>query len=250
MDSIMNFLTTSVPTWVSISFILSFSITFFMIANVAKAAALKAGFESPKALNMGRIVLVFCFIYIIYVSLMSFTGIFQVNTLPPRILLFTAIPLLIFYFAVVFRSKIYWTLLENAPLESLIRIHIFRFVGVFFIIAYAYEALPKTFALVGGIGDIFAAVTAIFVANAVENKKTYAPKLALIWNIIGFWDIVNVIVTAIVTTKYAIENGTPGVIEMANFPFCWIAAFAPATIVFLHISIFKKLKMMKQTQNN
>lgn len=242
----MNILTASVPAWVSISFIFSFSIVFFMIANTAKTAALKAGFDAQKASNIWKTVLGFCFIYIIYVSLMSFTGIFQVNALPPRILLFTAIPLLIFFFGVVFRSKIYWTLLENAALESLIRLHIFRFVGVFFILAYLYGALPKTFALVGGIGDIFAAVTAIFVANAVENRKTYAPKLALIWNIIGFWDIVNVVVSAIITTKYALEDGTKGVLEMANFPFCWIAAFAPATIVFLHIGIFKKLKMMKK----
>lgn len=242
----MNILTASVPAWVSISFIFSFSIVFFMIANTAKTAALKAGFDAQKASNIWKTVLGFCFIYIIYVSLMSFTGIFQVNALPPRILLFTAIPLLIFYFGVVFRSKIYWTLLENAALESLIRLHIFRFVGVFFILAYLYGALPKTFALVGGIGDIFAAVTAIFVANAVENRKTYAPKLALIWNIIGFWDIVNVVVSAIITTKYALEDGTKGVLEMANFPFCWIAAFAPATIVFLHIGIFKKLKMIKK----
>lgn len=242
----MNILTASVPTWVSISFIFSFSIVFFMIANTAKTAALKAGFDAKKASNIWKTVLGFCFIYIIYVSLMSFTGIFQVNALPPRILLFTAIPLLVFYFGVVFRSKIYWTLLENAALESLIRIHIFRFVGVFFILAYLYGALPKTFALVGGIGDIFAAVTAIFVANAVENRRAYAPKLALIWNIIGFWDIVNVVVSAIITTKYALEDGTKGVLEMANFPFCWIAAFAPATIVFLHIGIFKKLKMMKK----
>lgn len=242
----MNILTTSVPVWVSISFILAFSVLFFMIANTAKTAALTAGFAPQKASNIWKTIIAFCFIYIIYVSLMSFTGIFQVNTLPPRILLFTAIPLLIFYFGVVFRSEIYWTLLENAQLESLIRIHIFRFVGVFFIIAYVYGALPKTFALVGGIGDIFAAFTAIFVANAIENKKTYAPKLALIWNIIGFWDIVSVIVSAIIATKYAIADGTQGVLEMANFPFCWIAAFAPATIVFLHIGIFKKLKMIKK----
>jgi hypothetical protein len=245
----MTILTTSVPAWISILFILTFSITFFMIARVAQSAALRAGLEPQKVLNMERVILAFCFIYIIYVSLMSFTGIFQVNTLPPRILLFTTVPLFIFYFAVVFRSKIYWTLLKNVRLESLIRIHIFRFVGVFFIISYAYGALPKTFALVGGIGDIFAAFTAIFVANAVENKKIYAPKLALIWNIIGFWDIVNVIVTAIATTKYAIENGTQNLTEMGNFPFCWIAAFAPATIVFLHITIFKKLKMVKQIEN-
>lgn len=240
---IMNILTASVPAWVSISFIGAFSVSFFMIANVAKNAALKAGFGVEKASKIWKTVIAFCFIYIIYVSLMSFTGIFQVNALPPRILIFTAIPLLIFYFAVVFRSKIYWTLLENADLASLIRVHIFRLVGVFFILAYLYGALPKTFALVGGIGDIFAAVTAIFVAKAVENRKTYAPKLALIWNIIGFWDIVSVVFSAFMTTKYALADGTKGVLEMGNFPFCWIAAFAPATIIFLHIGIFKKLKM-------
>lgn len=242
----MNILTASVPAWVSISFIVSFSIVFFIIANVAKSAALKAGFSAEKASNIWKTIIGFCFIYIIYVSLMSFTGIFQVNALPPRILIFTAIPLLIFYFAVVFRSKIYWTLLENADLASLIRIHIFRLVGVFFILAYAYDALPKTFAMIGGIGDIFAAITAIFVAKAVGNRKTYAPKLALVWNIIGFWDIVNVIVSAVITTKYALADGTKGVLEMTYFPFCWIAAFAPATIVFLHIGIFKKLKMVKK----
>jgi hypothetical protein len=241
----MNILTSAVPVWVSILFIFTFPISVFLIANAAKEAAIKAelGHEAP--LSIYQKIVLFCVVYFIYAGLMSYTGIFQVNALPPRILLFTTIPLLVFYFTVVYRSKIYNTLLGNVRLESLIRVHTFRFVGVFFIISYAYGALPKTFALVGGIGDIFAATTAIFVANAVENRKENAHKLVFIWNIIGLWDIVNVIVSAIITTKYAIENGTQGVIEMTNFPFCWIAAFAPATIVFLHISIFKKLKIMK-----
>jgi hypothetical protein len=243
----MNILPTSVPVWVSVAFILTFPIVILLIANVAKTAALNAGLGEPKAAKIRLTIIGFCAFYFIYVAIMSFTGIFQVNTLPPRIFLFTAIPLSIFYFGFVFRQKLYWTLLENAPLESLIRIHIFRLVGVFFLITYSYGALPKTFALVGGIGDIFAAVTAIFVANAVGKRTTYSHKLAFVWNIIGFWDIVNVIISALLTVKYSITDGTQGLIEFGNFPFSWIPAFAPATIVFLHITIFKRLYGYKKS---
>jgi hypothetical protein len=174
---------------------------------------------------------------------MSFTGVFQVNTIPPRVLLFTAIPLTLFSFLFVFRTKTFWKILENVKLSDLVRIHIFRFVGVFFIIGWYYGILPKSFAFIGGIGDIFTAVTAIFVANFIDKKSNNYKKITLIWNIIGFWDIVSVIISAVYVTKQAIENNTQGILEMANFPFCLIPAFAPATIIFIHICIFKKLKM-------
>jgi hypothetical protein len=189
--------------------------------------------------------LIFFATYYLYVTLMSFTGIFQVNTLPPRILLFTAIPLLLFYFLFVFRTKTFWNILENVKLSDLIRIHIFRLVGLFFIIGWSYGILPKTFAFIGGIGDIFAAVTAIFVAILVDKKAKNYKKITLIWNIIGFWDIVSVINSAVYFTKQAIETNSQGILEMTKFPFCLIPAFAPATIIFLHICIFKKLKMEK-----
>jgi hypothetical protein len=64
-----------------------------------------------------------------------------------------------------------------------------------------------------------------------------------VWNIVGFWDIVNVVVMAFLTTKWSLDTGSQSLIEMGYFPFSLIAAFAPATIIFLHISIFKKLKM-------
>lgn len=102
---------------------------------------------------------------------MSFTGIFQVNTLPPRILLFTAIPLILFYFPFVFRTKFFWTILENVKLSDLVRIHIFRRVGVFFLIGRPYGILPKSFAFIGGIGDIFVAITANFLPFSLTKKR-------------------------------------------------------------------------------
>lgn len=242
----MDIFTNSVPLWVSILFFISFLVPIFMIVNLVKQGVNRPFFkDNIKVKNMPNLVLIFFAAYYLYVTLMSFTGIFLVNTLPPRVLLFTAIPLLLFYFLFVFRTKTFWNILENVKLSNLIRIHIFRLVGVFFIIGWSYGILPKSFAFIGGIGDIFAAVTAIFVAILVDKKAKNYKKITLIWNIIGFWDIVSVIMSAVYITKQAIETNSQGILEMTKFPFCLIPAFAPATIIFLHICIFKKLKMEK-----
>jgi hypothetical protein len=214
-----------------------------MISDVAKQGAVAANFGSERVKKISTGVLIFFAFYYLYVMLMSFTAVFHANSLPPKVLLFTALPLLTFYFFYVFRTTTYWQILENAPLSGLVRLHTFRLVGIFFIIAWHYGALPKYFAFSAGLGDIFAAVTAIFVANFIDNKATHYKTITLIWNIIGFWDIVSVIISAVYVTKQAIASGGQGIVEMTYFPYCLIPAFAPATIIFLHISIFKKLKM-------
>ncbi len=243
----MNIFTNSVPIWVSILFLLSFMIPIFMIANLAKQGLAQPHFDNkPSEKVLPKVIVLFFGIYYLYVMLMSFTGLFEVNALPPRILLFTAIPLTLFYFLFVFRTTLFWQILENVQLSSLVRIHIFRLVGIFFIIGWYYEALPKSFAFIGGFGDIFAALTAIIVARLIDKKVSYYRKITLIWNIIGLCDIVNVIVSAVYLSKQAIDTHTEGVLEMTKFPFCLIPAFAPATIIFLHICIFKKLKMEEE----
>jgi hypothetical protein len=241
----MNIFSTTVPTWVSILFALAFPISVLLIAQVAKDGAIRAVWGYRRAMKIYWKVVAFCSIFLIYTAIMSFTGIFQVNSIPPRTFLFTTIPLYIFYLTVVRRSDVYKALVEITPLESLIRLHIFRLLGSVFIIMYLYGALPKTFALLGGIGDLFAAISSIFVANAVRNRTSYSLKLAFVWNIVGIWDIVNVIIAAVVTTRFSIAEGAQGILEITKFPFSWIPAFAPATIIFLHITIFKKLKMVK-----
>lgn len=242
----MDIFTNSVPTWLSVLFLICFLVPIFMIVQVVKKAVNHPDFvNNANAKKLPTRIFLFYTSYYLYVMFMSFSGVFQVNTLPPRVLLFTAIPLTLFYFLVVFRTKIFWKILEQVTLSQLVRIHIFRLVGVFFILGWAYNILPKNFAFVSGIGDIFAAITAIFVAILIDKKAKNYKKITLVWNIIGFWDIVIVIVSAFYITKQAIETNTLGVLEMAKFPFCFIPAFAPATIIFLHICIFKKLKMDK-----
>ena len=158
-------------------------------------------------------------------------------------MLFTAFPLLIFFFGFIFNKPVYWKILAGIPLQSLVRLHTFRFVGIYFLLATYYNALPAYFAILAGLGDMGTALGAIFIAKAVEENKSWSRKATLIWNIFGFWDIVSVIVSAFLTTRYSIQHPESlSIVEIAKFLFVWIPAFAPVIIIFMHIAIFKKLK--------
>lgn len=237
----MDILTAAVPNWVSILFLLTIPIPIFMIAHTAKRAAINATLDQQKVRWIYKSILIFYGLYFIYVSLLSFTGLFSENTLPPKILLYTGFPLLAFLLFVVSNLSLYKTIVQHATLQSLVRVHLFRLIGVFFLLTNAYGAIPTHFAYIAGVGDIITAVSSIFVAQAITNKKSYAKPLTVAWNIFGMLDIVSVLTTAIILTKDSIVTGTPGVVEIANFPFCLIPAFAPATILFLHLTIFRKL---------
>ena len=190
-------------------------------------------------------ILFFYGLLFLYTSILSLKGVFLENTLPPKILLYTAFPLLAFLFLVIFNLKLYKTIVQNVTIESLIQVHLFRLIGVFFFITSAYGAIPAKFALVAGIGDLVTAFTSIFVAQAIKNNKPYSKPLLIAWNIFGLLDIVSVLATAILTTKVSIKTGSQDLTEIGAFPFCLIPAFAPATIIFLHVSIFRKLGMKK-----
>ena len=243
----MEIFTNAVPTWLSALFLMCFLFPIVMIVRTVKTATINTNINPSTGKKIPQMVALFFGLYYLYVALMSYTGIFHENTLPPKILWFTAIPLLLFYFLIVFRAKIFWTLLENVKLSALVRIHMFRFVGIFFILGWQFSILPKSFALIGGLGDIFVAFTAIFVARVIDKKVRNYKRITLVWNIIGFWDIISVLASAVIITKQAIATNTTGILEMTKFPFSLIPAFAPATIIFLHICIFKKLKMQDKS---
>ncbi len=245
----MNILTSAVPQWVSILFLLAITIPVFMIANVARLGAINANLDSQKSKRVYKVILIFYGLYFFYVSLMSFTGVFLENTMPPKILFYTTFPLLAFLLLVVSNLKLYQTILQKTTLQALVQIHLFRLIGVFFIITNVYGVIPTKFAYIAGFGDIAVALTSIFVAKAIANKKTYAKPLTIVWNIFGLLDIVSVITTAIITTKFSIDTGSQSLVEIANFPFCLIPAFAPATIIFLHLTIFRKLESDRKQKN-
>jgi hypothetical protein len=226
------------PQWMATAFTVVFPIAVILIALLAK--------KSTPIGNQSRVlyaVLGFYTLYLGYISFCSFNGLFDKVFLPPMVLLYGTFPLAIFLFTVVINSKMYKTVLENALLQDLVRVHIFRLLGVFFVLLAFHDALPKSFALIAGFGDMITAITSIFVAKAIENKASYAKKLTYVWNAFGFLDILFTAIMANVLTKISIDTGAMGVDTLAKFPFCFIPAFAPPTIIFLHVAIYRKLSV-------
>lgn len=243
----MTIFSAAIPAWVSILFMVTFPFYILFISRTVKNSGISTELGEAKTKKIANGISIFGFAYLIFYSLLSLTGFLKVNSFPPRIFLVSTIPLILFYVFIVSRTATYKLILKHISLQALVRLHIFRLIGVFFLITYSYGALPRYFAITGGLGDMFAAATAIFVAYCIDKKKPYAFKLTFVWNIVALLDIINVAVSAVVTTRLSLATGSQSVTEIASFPFVWIPALAPATILFLHISIFRKLKLIKTT---
>jgi hypothetical protein len=165
-----------VPEWVSILFLIAIPLPVFLIALLARKAS-----PIDKKNKVFYSILGFFGVYLSYVTIGSMNGLFSKVFFPPIILLFTTFPFATFLFTVVFNLAIFKTILYNAKLEDMVKIHIFRLIGVFFVILAYYETLPAFFALIAGFGDIISAIASIFVSKAIRDNKPYARKLTYIW---------------------------------------------------------------------
>ncbi len=234
-----------VPLWGSLLFIVSFLLSLGMIARPAKQAALNAGLTMERSSTIQRGILVFYVLWLAYASVLALSGTLSRNTLPPRVFVFTALPLFVILFGFVGNTRLFKQLLRSATLESLIFIHVFRLVGVFFLLPYFYKLLPPAFAIADALGDMTTAFFAIPVARAVAQKKSWATKAVVAWNIFGILDILNALTLATLGAIRSSGSGAQGGGEMTMFPFVWFPAFAPATILFLHVAVFRKLRQAR-----
>ncbi len=233
MESLSSF----VPQWASILFLIVIFIPVFLIAGLAR----KGTIDSASKNRMYLGIILFYLLYFIYVAFASFSGWFDPVALPPIILRYTMIPLLLFLLIVIFNLKATKEIVDRLSASDLIRVHIFRLIGVFFLIHLVYNALPKPMALMAGLGDIITAVSSLWVAKKLEAGHSRARTWALAWNTFGLADILLTSASAMYFTKQSIDTGSLGVDALAAFPFCFIPAFAPATIIFLHLLVYRKL---------
>ena len=224
-----------VPFIFSIIFLLAFSIPVIMVAYLAKKGQVKNGFWK---------VIGFYIPYLSLVAFASINGFFDTIMLPPKIVLTTTLPLALFV-TLIYSTQVCKKANTTLKLENLVKIHIFRLIGSTFIILFLYNLLPPLFALFAGIGDILTAILSVFVVKAIKNKRTYARRLTYVWNTFGLVDILITSAMAIIFTKISIDNNIQGVEILAEFPFCFIPAFAPPTIIFLHLLVYRKLSSKK-----
>ncbi|MEM9894993.1 MAG: hypothetical protein AAF789_01370 [Bacteroidota bacterium] len=231
---------TQIPILLSITFLVAFCFPIYMIASLTRRHV-----SGKRSITIFWMIIVLYGLYLAVVAYASINGAFSENTLPPKIVKLTTIPLLLFYLGIVFNTKWYRMLLKSIPVKEFILLHRFRLIGSFFLVLLLLGFLPPVFALIAGLGDIITAISSIWIAKLLKEGRTKAHSWALVWNSFGFLDILITSTTAVLLTKISIETGALGVEVLTVFPFCFIPAFAPATIIFLHITIYRKLLVEK-----
>lgn len=228
-----------VPLFLSISFLIAFLFPIIMVARLADKGQIKNG---------SKWVFAFYAVYLTVVAVASQNGFFDQSMLPPKIVLTTTLPFAIFA-TIIFTTPACKKASTIIELPYLVKIHIFRLIGSTFIILFLFNLLPKPFALFAGIGDVVTAISSLFVARAIAQKANYARRLTYVWNTFGLLDILGTSILAIVFTKISLDQNVQGVEFLAQFPFCFIPAFAPPTIIFLHLLVYRRLFDAKNGSN-
>jgi len=136
-------------------------------------------------------------------------------------------------------------LIDNLPQHRLIAVQTMRLMGISFFNLYSAGLMPAEFALPSGGGDVFIGVTAPLVAGLLFLKKSYARRLAIIWNYVGLADLVLAIILGFFTspTPYqllALRN--PNDLLFA-YPMALIPVFAVPLSFLLHLFSLRALRL-------
>ncbi len=128
---------------------------------------------------------------------------------------------------------------------ALVWLHVTRYVGFYFIYLLKRGELPEAFAKPAGWGDIAVATTALIVAFYRPPPVGEGRKIYLFWNILGFVDIVLVVITA---ARVGIAN-PDSLRALIQLPLSLLPTFLVPLILATHLLLFWRLWKLSDQQS-
>lgn len=154
------------------------------------------------------------------------------------ILLLTVAVLVCYFKAAGFRT---W--LDRLDLRTLVLLHVTRFVGFYFLLLYQRGELPFAFAVPGGWGDNLAAALALPVCFVPMNPDLRRRAIT-VWNVVGFVDILLVVVTAARLGWADVRQ----LRALTYLPLSLLPTFLVPLIIATHLIIFVRLRREAASQ--
>jgi len=145
-----------------------------------------------------------------------------------------------FFLAVValFSSKALRALNTATPPAWLIGVQIYRVAGVMFLWPFlASGALPTSFAVIAGVGDILTGVAAPFVVLGFLRHHPRARARAVAWNYFGILDFIVAVTAAVLS----------GSTNIGRFPLVIVQVFIVPVGILAHIYSLRNLAAMRRT---
>jgi hypothetical protein len=130
-------------------------------------------------------------------------------------------------------SKSLRSLLSNQ--KNLIRLNLWRLVGVVFLILMAKGQMPALWALPAGIGDVIVGATAPWVASRVAAPG--GRRLAILFNLFGMADLIVAVGLGIMTSPgpTRVFHTTPTSELATQFPLALVPTFLVPLAFMLHV---------------
>ena len=178
-------------------------------------------------------------VWFLFALVMGAQGRYQTGAQgPPLALGLTfALPILLFVLAYSDRGA-FWEFCQTLDLRVITGVHVFRFIGVDFVLHYIKGSLPAGFALPAGIGDTIVALTAIPLAVGLAKGTTAASRRFVAWNIFGLLDLVLAMSLGILhspSTFGILAGSGPTTLLMSELPLSLVPTFFVPVYILLHL---------------
>ena len=162
---------------------------------------------------------------------------------PPLVLAaFLAVPILGFVAAYA-ASPAFRAFTDTIPLSLLVGSHLWRFVGLGFLVAAFTGALPFGFGIPEGVGDVLAALGAAILLPMI--RRGTAPRgWLLAWNVFGLLDLLSALTVGLLFSESALgvwHTATSNTTLMVTFPVSLIPTFFVPLFLLVHLLTFRRL---------
>ncbi len=221
---------------------LTLLLAVFLIMVILRATRHLAD-EMAEYSRLPLAVSIFIAIWLIYLSVLSYTGVLGDFTMPPKLPLLVIMPLFILITITLF-NKATADFAGITSVSWLIYIQSFRIIVELIIWgAHKQGVLPQTVTFEGYNYDVFVGLTAIPLAYYARHGKA-GPVLLLCWNIAGLLILANTVRLFITTAYFPLELGyeiSRVDLRFVRLPFLLIAGFFMPLAVFIHALSIKQL---------
>jgi hypothetical protein len=208
-----------------------------LIVLIIRYAAQKA-WGNDKSRSFTVKMIGFLALWLAYITVISFTGILNSASLPPRIPLLLVLPTFLFvgYF---FLSARYKPLIAAMPAGWLVYMQSFRVIVELLLWSlWRQGVLPRSVTFDGYNYEIVIGASALLVGYFGFTKKLLSNAIILLWNIVGLISLA-IIVLLFMSHIYnpTIWNDSQNfsLKDFASFPYTLLAGFLMPLAVFLHI---------------
>ena len=173
----------------------------------------------------------------------SLLGLLQTgpSRLPIPIGLAILAPLLVGWLAYA-RSARFRRLLFSIDLRWLIGVQLWRVVGEVFLLLYALNELPASFAIPAGIGDVLVVLAAPYIALLSASGTSAARRVVIGWCVVGIVDLVVAVTMGVLNApgRFGLLAGEVTTAPMLELPLSLIPTFFVPLSILLHVIVLRR----------